>query len=430
MMVSSTIQNEPSNRAWSLKRSSSFTSAVDSFSAGMQNGSTANSTYATITPIVEEDDEYGFYCDENGDSGNSWKSNLPFAVATSSSSLSSSTSSLSSFSSLVSTSSNDPISHIHKASSPRFTRRQNIRGIDGQQHHANNFDLNLGPPNLSNIDSYDAQRIAKEEEEVVMEAPVWVVSKGSSKPCAHCSRRILYVARDNTPGRVFSRSFRSSNSCLGSSRSSLRGSFNSSVGSFSGGALFRRDSSNRFHSSESLQSLSSLETLETPTAAAMGAFRVVQGWFPGHKWAEFEIVVSTGSTVYRAWRTHEDFARLVEMIGVRRKHRRMSKANLSWDLVQRTNKWIGGCEMLYLIQKRHILDVFVENLLYEIESPVQFLNFVDDSTWCPEGAAASCTCISSDLYDCNDSRNEDNNSSEVEPQEPPSDLMDCAVAEC
>ena len=272
MMVSSTIQNEPSNRASSLKRSSSFTSAGNSFSADMQNGSTANSTYAIITPIAEDDDEYGFYCDENGDSGDSWKSNLPFAVATSSSLSCSTSSSSSSFSSLASTSSNDPISHIHRASSPRFTRRKNMRIIDGQQHHTNNFDLNLGPPNLSNLDSYDAQRIAKEEEEVVMEAPVWVVNKDSSKPCAHCSRRILYVARDNTPGRVFSRSFRSSNSCLSSSRSSLLSSFNSSVGSFSGSALFCRNSPNRFHSSESLQSLSSLETrFEAPAVAAAAA---------------------------------------------------------------------------------------------------------------------------------------------------------------
>ncbi len=358
-----------------------------------------SSAHTDTMPIAEVEDEYGFYCDENGDSNDS-PALPPFATVAHSpprfgrrDSFGFATSSVDSGFVVE-----DPISHIHKAVSPRFQPASSSSsssavndGFSLDNHNASDSFKDL---NMSNNHA-----LMMADEDAPMEAPVWVVNQGPSKPCEWCSRRIVYTARDNTPGRVFSRSFHSMNSSLSSSFS--RTSFDSSSGGSGGSGQLDGVSASRLslasrgsggHEEASLQSLSSYETFETPTAAALGGFRVVAGWFPGQEWAEFEIVVSTGSTVYRSWRTHADFARLVETVGVARKHRTMSKANFAWQMVTRCNKWIGGCEMLHLIKKRQCLDLFVENLLYELDSPVQFLNFVDDSTW--GGSPASCPCNS------------------------------------
>jgi hypothetical protein len=46
--------------------------------------------------------------------------------------------------------------------------------------------------------------------------------------------------------------------------------------------------------------------------------------------------------------------------------------------------------MLNLIEKRQALDIFLEHLLYESDSPTHLLNFVDDATWV--GTSPSCDC--------------------------------------
>ena len=248
--------------------------------------------------------------------------------------------------------------------------------------------LNLpGPPDLTGSSTASSKNGSFElsvENDDKPEAPVWLVAQGAPEDlCERCRRRIVYSARHTQSGRVFSRSFPVSRPSSGSLRSansssaSLRGSTTSS-GSVGG----RTKSTLRTPTASSSSSFDASAPLEfdRPTAAAFGGFRVVAGRF-GVQTAEFELVVSSGATVYRAWRSQADMAALVEMVGVKRRAKHMPKANLAWEMVQRSSRWFKACDMLHLIEKRTMLDVFFEHLLYELDAPTHLLNFVDDATF-------------------------------------------------
>eukprot|EP00613_Pedinella_sp_CCMP2098_P082618 CAMPEP_0171992256 /NCGR_PEP_ID=MMETSP0993-20121228/277847_1 /TAXON_ID=483369 /ORGANISM="non described non described, Strain CCMP2098" /LENGTH=450 /DNA_ID=CAMNT_0012645299 /DNA_START=50 /DNA_END=1402 /DNA_ORIENTATION=- len=280
------------------------------------------------------------------------------------------------------------------------------------------------------------------------EAPVWIVSEGACAHCDECRRRIVYTAHHTQPGRVFSRLFpvnRRGNSSSSSfplhdngsgllSSSSSSSSVASSATTFSGIQRLNSDEFDRptaaalggfrvlsgrfgqqwaeFELASSSSSVASSATtfsgiqrlnsdeFDRPTAAALGGFRVLSGRF-GQQWAEFELVVSSRTAVHRAWRTHADVGLLIDLVGVARKHQKMPNTNLAWEMLQRQRRWFNATEMLYLIDKRQILDMLFENLLYELDSPTQLLNFVDDATWSGSatgldskggGRTSACTC--------------------------------------
>ena len=248
--------------------------------------------------------------------------------------------------------------------------------------------LNLpsSPDGSTNASSKNSSFDLSVENDDKPEAPVWLVAQGAPEDhCERCRRRIVYSARHTQSGRVFSRYFPVSRPSSGSLRSansstaSLRGS---AVSSGSVGGRTKSSLRTPTASSSSSSSFDGAAPLEfdRPTAAALGGFRVVAGRF-GVQTAEFELVVSSRATVYRAWRSQADMAALVEMVGVNRRAKHMPKANLAWEMVQRSSRWFQACDMLYLIEKRAMLDVFFEHLLYELDAPTHLLNFVDDATF-------------------------------------------------
>eukprot|EP00613_Pedinella_sp_CCMP2098_P057997 CAMPEP_0171865248 /NCGR_PEP_ID=MMETSP0992-20121227/29412_1 /TAXON_ID=483369 /ORGANISM="non described non described, Strain CCMP2098" /LENGTH=403 /DNA_ID=CAMNT_0012488119 /DNA_START=72 /DNA_END=1283 /DNA_ORIENTATION=+ len=224
------------------------------------------------------------------------------------------------------------------------------------------------------------------------EAPVWIVSEGTCTQCDECCRRLVYNAYHTQPGRVFSRLFpviRRRNSS-----SSYFPAHDADSGLLSSSSV--ADSANTFSGIQRLNS----DEFDHPTAAALGGIRVLSGRF-GQQWAEFELVVSSRTAVYRAWRTHADVGLLIDLVGVARKRQKMPNTNLAWEMLQRQRRWFNATEMLYLIDKRQILDMLFENLLYELDSPTQLLNFVDDATWSGSatgldskggGRTSACTC--------------------------------------
>jgi hypothetical protein len=131
---------------------------------------------------------------------------------------------------------------------------------------------------------------------------------------------------------------------------------------------------------------------DRPTAAALGGFRVVAGRF-GQQWAEFEVVVSSGTVVHRAWRTHADVGLLVDSVGLARRADSMPITAVAWEMFKKQRRWFNATDMLYLIEKRQILDLLFENLLYELDSPTQLLNFVDEETWNNVSGVAACGCV-------------------------------------
>lgn len=261
------------------------------------------------------------------------------------------------------------------------------------QSESKAFDLStlslglLGPPDMTGSSTassnYSSFELSVENDDKP-EAPVWLVAQGSPEGhCERCWRRIVYCARHTQSGRVFSRSFpvsRPSSGSLRSANSSSASLGGSTVSSGSTGG--RTKSSLRTPTTSSSSSFDGSAPLEfdRPTAAAFGGFRVVSGRF-GVQTAEFELVVSSGATVYCAWRSQADMAALVEMVGVKRRAKHMPKANLAWEMVQRSSRWFQACDMLHLIEKRAMLDVFFEHLLYELDAPTHLLNFVDDATF-------------------------------------------------
>jgi hypothetical protein len=246
---------------------------------------------------------------------------------------------------------------------------------------------------ISSMDNYSFDFSVAADDQP--EAPVWVVAQGApGDHCDRCCRRVVYCARHTQSGRVFSRSFPVSRPSSGSLRSansscaSLKGSMNSL------GAFGRRTKSSLASSTASFDGAAPL-AFDRPTAAALGGFRVMAGRF-GVQTAEFEVVVSSGAAVYRAWRSQAEVAALVEVVGVKRRAKHMPKANLAWEMVLRSSRWFQGCEMLHLIEKRAMLDLFFEHLLYELDAPTHLLNFADDATF--KGTTA-CPCSSSGPMD-------------------------------
>jgi hypothetical protein len=120
---------------------------------------------------------------------------------------------------------------------------------------------------------------------------------------------------------------------------------------------------------------------DEPVVAAVGSFRVVSGLL-GQRWAEFEVVVSSGARQQFVWRSLDDFARLAETVGLRRRaETTMPNAYLMWNTVQQQRRWWNATEAFFLVAQRAALDVFFEHFLYELDAPTQLFNFVDDQTW-------------------------------------------------
>mmetsp|Transcript_11388 Transcript_11388/g.19350 ORF Transcript_11388/g.19350 Transcript_11388/m.19350 type:complete len:442 (-) Transcript_11388:135-1460(-) len=217
--------------------------------------------------------------------------------------------------------------------------------------------------------------------DLLAEAPVWIVAQGSGAHCAGCRCRHVFTARHTQSGRVFSRSFPvlgpPPRSNLSSTSAATLPSLDPSVSKDRKGAFRVLSSPSTWSSNARVYNTAEFDR---PTAAALGGFRVMSGCF-GRQWAEFELVVSSGADVYRAWRTHADVGILLDLVGVVRRRGVMPNTNLAWAMLQRQRRWFNATETLYLIDKRHILDLLFENLLYELDSPTQLLNFVDDGTW-------------------------------------------------
>lgn len=285
----------------------------------------------------------------------------------------------------------DPIRHLCEAIS---TRRG--RGADAVAMQRNSLSGSLSnASSTKSLEEWDEPLPKVDgDDEALAEAPVWVVSPGSEELCAGCKRRLVFSAEHTQPGRVFSRSFPSENGSSSSSLASCYGgsSASSSQSGASDGSLARGGS--RWRTTPATPPAMGAGH---PTAAALGGFRVVAGGW-GQQWAEFELVVSSGASVQRAWRSHADVARLMETVGVARRARTMPNTNLAWELVQRHgSRWFGATETLYLIEKRGMLDVLFEQLLYEMETPTQLQNFVDDATWGDDrGGAPPCSCTASE----------------------------------
>jgi len=199
--------------------------------------------------------------------------------------------------------------------------------------------------------------------------------------CSGCNRRLVLSAKHSTPARVYFRNFikhempavvgtsspdSGSTSIVPDPLVSLPGTF-SSIDFLKGGSC-----------SDDVNPLP--WPLDEPVVAAVGGFRVLSGWF-GHQWAEFEVVVSSGARQQFVWRSLDDFARLVDTLGVRRRYRNMPYANLVWEMVQQKRRWWNATEPHFLVSQRASLDLLFEHLLYELDSPTQLFNFVDDATW-------------------------------------------------
>ena len=122
------------------------------------------------------------------------------------------------------------------------------------------------------------------------------------------------------------------------------------------------------------------ESDRRPTAAALGGLRVVAGRL-GQQWAEFEVVVSSGTVIHRAWRTHTDFDILFNLMGAARRCQNMPNTNGAWNMLQQQRRWFNTTEIDYPVDKHRILEVFLESLLFEVGSPTQLLNFADELTW-------------------------------------------------
>ena len=199
--------------------------------------------------------------------------------------------------------------------------------------------------------------------------------------CTGCNRRLVLTAKHSTPARVYFRNFIKHDvpavvgtSSPDSGSTSIEPAPSPSLPANYSGIDFLKGGS----CSDDVNPLP--WPLDEPVVAAVGGFRVLSGWF-GHQWVEFEVVVSSGARQQFVWRSLDDFARLVDTLGVRRKYRNMPYANLVWEMVQKKRRWWNATEPYYLVSQRASLDLFFEHLLYELDSPTQLFNFVDDATW-------------------------------------------------
>eukprot|EP00614_Pseudopedinella_elastica_P002834 CAMPEP_0172605982 /NCGR_PEP_ID=MMETSP1068-20121228/26171_1 /TAXON_ID=35684 /ORGANISM="Pseudopedinella elastica, Strain CCMP716" /LENGTH=362 /DNA_ID=CAMNT_0013408541 /DNA_START=124 /DNA_END=1213 /DNA_ORIENTATION=- len=307
-----------------------------------------------------DDSSYGFFCDESGHEATDQM--FPFSNVLANANMGKSSSDRLSQDLFV-----DPIEHISRATTP--TSSFDSHGSLPQAVQRLRTSTLQGPPSAKS----SASELGHNGGDELPEAPVWVVTQGSGAYCGKCRCKLVFRARHSLPGRVFSRSFQSDRESCGSLMPSMDSTtFGSSWSSYSSARSSVQSMPSRFASR-------CLSFDERPTAVALGGIRVVAGRF-GSEWAEFEVVVSAGAAVHRAWRTHEDVALLVDVVGVQRRYRAMPRSNMAWENFQKHKRWFGATKLLHLIEKRTALDVFFENLLYELDSPTQFLNFVDDES--------------------------------------------------
>jgi len=230
------------------------------------------------------------------------------------------------------------------------------------------------------------------------ETPAWEITEGSAgASCPHCRRRVVLAAVRHTPGHVFMKSFPSASPAGRHSRSAdSSGSFASSRSGDGSSQLFESS----WSVSDGLPGSPDGGGRSVPVAAVVGGFRVVAGRF-GVQWAEFEIAVSSGATVSRVWRTLDDVAKFVGVIGLQRRATCMPKSHLLWEVVNRQKRWLNACDTMFLITQRGSLEILFEALVHELDSSTQLLNFVDDETWhddAAERAAAACPCTALTAY--------------------------------
>ena len=143
----------------------------------------------------------------------------------------------------------------------------------------------------------------------------WVIrspSKGTR--CERCNRVNTLVAKNNSP-RIFARSFIDQNSQM---------------------------------------------------AMSLGGFRVVESsWVQKH--LEFEVIVSTGTETYRAWKSHTEFQDLLRKLVRKLGEDSMARCSKRWDILQQSVRWWTARDVKYMVYRFCLLTDFVQELFFAVD---------------------------------------------------------------
>lgn len=117
----------------------------------------------------------------------------------------------------------------------------------------------------------------------------------------------------------------------------------------------------------------------------MRGFRIVQNWY-GNQYAEYHVIVCSGSQSVARWRRYSEFKTLAKKI----QHLNAStttcypNALKAWETLQQSKKFFLCLEVKYLYHKFKLLDDFVRELLFEADNPRVLMEFVTgkpNHTW-------------------------------------------------
>ncbi|KAG5192711.1 hypothetical protein JKP88DRAFT_292157 [Tribonema minus] len=106
-----------------------------------------------------------------------------------------------------------------------------------------------------------------------------------------------------------------------------------------------------------------------PYAVAIRAFRVISSG-GGH--AQYQVVVSTQTKVWKCWKRFSDFKLLAEYAKISD----LTQTVQAWGEIQSTQRWFRCLEANYLRTKCYYLEKFIGCLLFELPSPSLLLTFV------------------------------------------------------
>ncbi|CAM9307517.1 unnamed protein product [Phaeothamnion confervicola] len=107
-----------------------------------------------------------------------------------------------------------------------------------------------------------------------------------------------------------------------------------------------------------------------PYAVAIGAIRVLKKGGAQH--AQYQVVLSTNSRIWRCWKRFSDFKLLAEYARLSG----LQHSIVAWTEVQSKQRLFRCLEEAYLRSKCLVLERFMAQLLFELPSPSLLLTFV------------------------------------------------------
>ena len=112
-------------------------------------------------------------------------------------------------------------------------------------------------------------------------------------------------------------------------------------------------------------------------AMGLGGFRVVESFWEKH--LEFEVIVSTGTEIYRAWKSQVDVQDLFQTFVRKQGDESMARCRKCMSLMQKSIKWWTGRDVKYMVYRFCLLTDFVEELVFAMDDLSYLVDWVSKS---------------------------------------------------